>query len=684
MIEVYDLRLQKVAMLENASRVSLTETLNQPSGSKLTFELPYNDPKLPYCDPFRFVRVRDKDRQYGYFRILPKETLHNNTGTETITCEPAIATLVDELLYGYHQLGNLGIYTKDVLQYILSKQETVYWQLGDCEFSRQFEYSWENESLLGALFSVPKPMADDYKWEYDYSVFPWVVHLRRLDTTDKPQSYFRYRKNIVSMRRSIDPSELCTVLYPLGYGEGINQLNIKPVNHGVEYLLAQQDNLQRYGRKVKVLVDRRFQYPDTLKEYAQKQLDALQQPRVSYSLDVLDLFPASGNLLDQPRVGDITRIIDGELGIDIKKPIVSVSISDLFSPNRSTSIEVANQEQDIAGTIADLSNRQRIEQTYAQGATNIYSQTFNDNADAANPAVIKLWIPAETVRVNSVNAIFELDNFRAYSKSLTAQSAQSQTSQSNATQTSMSNGTQTSLSNGQQTSGSSPYLTAASGGGTYASSTTTTPNNTTSAYGGGSTTSYSGGLAELVTSSSPFSTTSGLWFTDYSYGPDRHSHNADHKHIVEVSTIDHSHAIPSHAHTVYGVAHAHGVSIDNHTHNIGSHSHTIAGHTHQIAGHTHQIAGHTHAFIVPAHDHAIVYGIYKGPRASNATLRVDGRAAPFQNGATVDLAPYLSKNSNGELQSGTYHTIEIQPNGLSRINATVTVQLFIQSHGQAS
>jgi len=641
LIEVYDLNLQKVAMLEKAQNISLEETLNKPSSTQLTFTLPYNDPKLTYCDPFRFVRVRGKNRDYGYFRILPKETIHNNTGIETIICEPAIATLVDSLLYGYHQIGNLGVYTKDVLRYVLGKQDSMYWQLGDCEFNRQFEYSWENESLLGALFSIPKPMADDYKWEYDYSTFPWKIHLRKLDPSDEPASYFRYRKNIVNMRRSIDPSELCTVLYPLGYGEGINQLNIKSVNNGVEYLTAKQGNLQKYGRKVKVLVDRRFQYPDTLKEYAQKQLDALQEPRVEYSLDVLDLFPVSGNQLDQPRIGDITRIIDGEMGIDIKKPITSVKISNLFSPKQNTSITVANQEQDIAGTIADLSNRQLIEQTYAQGATNIYSQTFNDNADASNPAIIKLWIPAETVRVNSINAIFELDNFRAYSKSLTAQSAQAQTSQSNTTQTSMSNGMQTSNSAGAiyATTTVDTQPTQTSG----ASSLQTTLPNT----GGG----LQGGL-----------------YTDSGYVdvvPNYHRHFVN----INLPVPDHTH-IMEHTHNVPGYSH--------------SHSLPLAGHSHDIPGHTHQIAGHTHTFIIPAHDHAIVYGIYKGPKATRATLKIDGKVIPFQDGATIDLAPYLSKNGSGEVQAGTYHTIEIQPNGLSRINATVTVQLFIQSHGRVA
>lgn len=44
--------------------------------------------------------------------------------------------------------------------------------------------------------------------------------------------YVRRRYNMTSYTRGRDPQNIVTRLYPLGYGEGINQLNIKGVNDG--------------------------------------------------------------------------------------------------------------------------------------------------------------------------------------------------------------------------------------------------------------------------------------------------------------------------------------------------------------------------------------------------------------------------------------------------------------------
>ena len=41
-----------------------------------------------------------------------------------------------------------------------------------------------------------------------------------------------------------------------------------------------------------------------------------------------------------------------------------------------SSLVVANKEASIASSLADMADRQRIEQTYSRGATQIYSQAF--------------------------------------------------------------------------------------------------------------------------------------------------------------------------------------------------------------------------------------------------------------------------------------------------------------------
>jgi phage minor structural protein len=43
---------------------------------------------------------------------------------------------------------------------------------------------------------------------------------------------------MVGIEKDEDPTEIITRLYPLGYGEGVNQLTISSVNNGVPYIDA--------------------------------------------------------------------------------------------------------------------------------------------------------------------------------------------------------------------------------------------------------------------------------------------------------------------------------------------------------------------------------------------------------------------------------------------------------------
>ena len=65
------------------------------------------------------------------------------------------------------------------------------------------------------------------------------------------------------------------------------------------------------------------------------------------------------------------------------------------------------------------------------------------------------------------------------------------------------------------------------------------------------------------------------------------------------------------------------------------------------------------------------------------TLRVDGQDVPgeLNSSGELDIVAYLSKDDDGRIQRGTYHTIELVPDKLTRIEASLFVQTFIQSVG---
>ena len=60
----------------------------------------------------------------------------------------------DDVLFKYHQTSNL--HPADTIEYILSKQTTQNWILGNVDFTDLYSYKWENENLYNALMSIVK------------------------------------------------------------------------------------------------------------------------------------------------------------------------------------------------------------------------------------------------------------------------------------------------------------------------------------------------------------------------------------------------------------------------------------------------------------------------------------------------------------------------------------------------
>jgi len=630
---VYDnITGNRLAFLENAYDIGYKLELNKLYSA--SFKLPADDYKNQFCQPFRYIDIWDKDDFIGLFRILP--SAQTRSGTSRVveyTCESVLATLMDDILFGWHEIGNVGTYTQEVLNYVLAAQTSPRWQLERCDFTHQYLYGWEGENLLSALFSVANPFVEDYKWDIDTSGTPWKLSLLQPDPT--PKAIIQYRKNLTSIKKNIDPTNVCTRLYPLGYGEGVNQLNITKLNNDKYYLDAETQS--QYGIISRIWVDRRYQDEESLYDAAQAMLKELSVPYISYDIDLTQ------NTLTQPiTIGDYVRVVDDEDGTDFLAHVVAVEKKDVKGNNPSVKITIANKARNVATTVADLADRQRINEVYAQGAVTLFTKTFADNADTRHPAVLKFELPENIVHINRINLNGNTAPFRGYSLA---------------------------------TGGGGSTTTTTGGGGAFTqTSTAGGSNNATTSSGGGSTQTSS-----ATTLQAQYMTSSG------NSGPNQAKHNhglyeayngktayiyqydSDGNVLVKTGWVD------SGAHT--HEEHSHNVTIPSHTHNFSwSHSHSLS------------INDHTHQITLPSHTHEISYGIYEGEQAEAMRLVVDGNeVGTFESFQDVNIIPYLDE-SNGIISRGT-HTVEVYPvtegveNAISRIELDMSIQLFANSRG---
>lgn len=527
---VYDKQMNELAVLENATAIDIQTPTN--GLWEAGFTLPLDDPKNEYCEPFNRVRLFKSDgKEIGLFQIVKENAVKKGQKTKSYKLEHVLATLLDGAIEGDHQTDNQTIAYN--IEYLLSFQTEQNWVLGQCDFEYLFSYKFENvNGIYNALKSLTKQFPEPFHWTWDTSTYPWKLNLLKAKT--KPDARIRYAHNLKNIERDMDAREVITRIIPLGYGEGVNQLDITSVNGGKNYIDAEPELIEQFGIKKYIMVDRSIEDAQTLYNVAKAMLDEYKRPPVRYRVGAGDVSPITGNSADELNEGSIVEVIDDDLGT-FQARIVSVRRPDVTGKPGDVELEIERKSKNITDNLNELRDRQRINEVNAQGATNIDSHDYADNADADHPAVIKFYIPSETVHINKMLLNYETSAFRAYSRSTK--------------------------------SGGGSTVTSASGGGTTV----------TSASGGSSTqTTSSGGkhqhmMFQYNGSSSPFSGHN----TYYAGVPgggaelvgmqgqssDLYTYEAagEHSHVVNV---------PAHTHSVTPKAHTHDVQIPPHSHGI--------------------------------------------------------------------------------------------------------------------
>lgn len=613
-LEIYDMNRVPVCMLQNAFDIQEQQSLN--ALWYLDFKLPATDAKNEFCNAYWYARFNDGE----LYRIFPNG--YNDASDlpyYSYHCEHVLATLLNKVMPGIVTMGGYYQSTPDVLRAILAKQDVQDWVLGECDFSRRFEYGFEKENLLAALFSVPQCFDEDYIWTFETKSYPWTLNLKRLNKNAEPVLNVRYGYNRLSYNRQPDYTNHVTKLYAYGSGEGVNQLNIKKFTNGLGYILADNEHIAKYGIRESIWVDRRYENEETLYAAAQSMLNELCDPITSYSC----------GFIGDVKVGEVVNIIDYEQTYVVKKIITYGDIDDI-------QYELSNKQPTLASTIADLANRQRIETTYSQGATNIYSVSFVDNADANNGLDCDFYMPQSMRFVNKVVAKIKYDSFRAYSGTTEQGGSTSSTSAAGGqtSSTSESGGGGTSEAGGGQSK------TSASGGGaTESTNQFTLAGNTGTA-----------GIIPLTGYSGLTSTVSG------------HSHKVpDHMHGIRISNF-------AHTHTVDIPSHRHRFEIDDHTHELPAHTHSFS------------LPAHSHTFELPSHKHDIEPGIHRYGNPTQVELKVNGNSKGFfeDRSFEVDITEWLA-NDDGMISRGSFQTLSVIPNDIAHISVSLTVIGFIQS-----
>ena len=699
--KIYDLNLRCTGELRTAEITDLK--LKDTPLSCVTVTVPTKD--IGSFGYRQFVEIFDAaGKRIDLFRVteIPKG-VYGRAGTKKLKCDQVLCTLSDDITPTYMQIGGNGQPLESCIRQVLACQQTARWKLGRCDFVTLYEYSFASEGLLSALLKLIEPIPDALMTT-DTTSYPWTLNVVRADDTDATE--LRYSRNMEEISEEVLDTDFATRLYPLGYGEGVNQLNIKSVNGGMAYIDSPTQAL--WGVVSKPYVDTTITDAATLLAQGRAALELCCNPHVSYGVTCKDISILTGEPLDAFYTGRMARIIYRDYGLTIRARVREIHYPKPITEPWNAKLTIANRSADVASVIAQLQRTSRIEQLYGQGSTTFYAGGIEQNADAETPAEGDIYIPDDMVHINAIMLKVTLSSFRADSKGAKGGGGTVTTTQASggSTQTSEAGGA-TTVSVPQRTvaqaitsgtpmqdgtvNANTSFAKSIDGGNV---SDTGSSSGTTGAGGGGNT-GVSRNEGGAMTS------------TDEA-GRHSHSSNNTHRHTfdgVSVGKTGYTSYNGAGSTTSTG-AHSHGMghwhSFDSHTHSIGSHKHDMThrhdfSHYHMvnvavtvpavsvdIPNHTHKvnIPAHSHSFTLQSHTHEIRYGIYEGEIASGVTIKVDGTAIPPEkvSGSEIDVIPYLSKDNNGRIVRGMWHEVSVVPDKLTRIQADLFVQTFVTSY----
>lgn len=678
--------------IDTAIRCGYVQNLNDLDTA--TLEMAIDDPVNALIDvPTSWVRLTDGEDYVGLFRV--KSAVHaeqESGGTVTYELESAECTLLDDMLIGHHELGGTDLTTSWVMSYILARQSTARWTLGQCDFADQYQYNFEDVTLLEAIMSLGEVLVDEYGVEFDAQTLPWTVRLVKLG--QDASKALVYGRNVSAIRRTID-GRIVTRLVGRGYGEGDNQLTVAGVNNGRDYIDADAATMARYGVRVGLHADLRQTDPQTLLARMRAILESGKRPQVSYEATCVDLHMLTGESWDDVRVGERVLVLDEAFGDTVKTRVTSRAKDDMEGDPGNVKIKLDSSVRDTAEELNEILDKIGVQELYSQGATNLYSMQISDSCDEGHPLEMSYYVPGNVLRINRCLLKWQIEAYRSYAKLAKSGGGSARTSQEG-------------------------------GGGTV-----TIPQTTISVgvkYSGdpadaeGSAVSRTGGPKDYLGNVQTATDKAG-----------NHSHNFTHVHAIaghahdftgteKTYSIAHNHSLAGSGATATGAIYSGNKSIKvtpegtvessgtlwttgaydgvegggkqataengSHSHNFSHvhdmpHVHSIA-HEHVIPSMRFDLTPHTHRVTIPDHTHDIEYGIYTGTRASSVTIKVDGNAIPAEDigeEKEIDIAKYMSANADGRVTRGTWHKVSFVPDKLTRITANLFFQVFIQSRG---
>jgi phage minor structural protein len=362
----------------------MKESLSQ--AEQLSFSIPFDNDGYSLIEGLLTkVKIYDTRDNSVVFsgRVIPTKDGMDSEGKfiKEVTCEGALTYLIDTNTRRWEFTNQTPA---QILQYLLDQHnakvdDTRKIYLGTIEVLQPITVNTNYETTLNAIVSKIKNILGGDIRVQERSGKLYLDYFKAQGTNNNAEVRIGY--NLKDITREYDPMDIITRAIPLGYGEGINQLDITSVNNGVEYI-EDSSAVATYGVIEGLVTNKDIQDADTLLIYGQTVLNEKKQPRFTYQQSSLDLSVLPGHEKEKYELGDTLHTIVDVLNMDAYSRVIERERDLILSP-WNANLTLSTRPARLSDQTVDLKQRNQMPYILPSwnlnGDINIFTNLFSDN-----------------------------------------------------------------------------------------------------------------------------------------------------------------------------------------------------------------------------------------------------------------------------------------------------------------
>jgi len=382
-----------VSILRNFDNPEWTLEVNRPDS--LTFTYPARDDDVQYfAKPYQ-IWLRDSvtGTLLQRFKIIHAEVSGVAPDIVNVFCQDFLIQLGQEWIESYVKTVTDGLTFRQILQGYLDHQaNTNKLSIGSMSSTlanRQTNTNATNKTVLNAIETIHNTIGGFYHCNWARRI-DWKVRL----TPNRGQQ-FRRRKNMKGIKAKTRYDEIVNRMYAYGHGSTRStRLNLIDAGEANEYI-DDAASIAAYGIHCGSLRDSSIVNAAELLAKAQARLAIKKDPRVDYTIDIVDLSQSALNELayEEIYLGSPRRIIDEELGISTLQNVVKI-VHDLKNP-LNVRVVLANLPRNITALWKRVVREQQLAQEDAESPytdTDAFEETLEDVLSITDaPTEIATW-----------------------------------------------------------------------------------------------------------------------------------------------------------------------------------------------------------------------------------------------------------------------------------------------------